>query len=161
MILNLIDGKPLPVYGDGAQTRDWLFVEDHATALYNVLTEGTVGQTYNIGGHNEKTNMEVIKTLCGIFEHQIPEKMNGIDSYESLITHVSDRPGHDRRYAIDASKIQFDLGWLPKESFESGIQKTVDWYLKNRTWWQRVLDGSYSRERLGVFDGSDDKKMSI
>ncbi|MBV7260594.1 dTDP-glucose 4,6-dehydratase [Photobacterium sp. WH24] len=150
MILNALDGKPLPVYGDGMQIRDWLFVEDHARALYKVVTEGEIGETYNIGGHNEKANIEVVKTLCALLEELVPEKPVGVVSYESLITYVADRPGHDVRYAIDASKIERELGWTPEETFETGLRKTVEWYLNNKTWWQRVLDGSYSMERMGV-----------
>ncbi|EOU2463269.1 dTDP-glucose 4,6-dehydratase [Vibrio navarrensis] len=150
MILNALDGKPLPVYGDGMQIRDWLFVEDHARALYKVVTEGAVGETYNIGGHNEKANIEVVKTICALLEEYCPEKPAGVTSYDSLITYVKDRPGHDVRYAIDASKIERELGWKPVETFESGIRKTVEWYLNNQAWWSRVLDSSYSRERLGT-----------
>lgn len=150
IILNAIDGKPLPVYGDGLQIRDWLFVEDHARALYKVVTEGRVGETYNIGGHNEKANIEVIKTICTLLEELVPNKPEGLAQYQDLITYVKDRPGHDVRYAIDASKIERELGWTPIESFESGIRKTVEWYLSNNSWWQRVLDGSYTLERLGV-----------
>ncbi|MCS0333063.1 dTDP-glucose 4,6-dehydratase [Vibrio diabolicus] len=150
MILNALDGKPLPVYGDGMQIRDWLFVEDHARALYKVVNEGEVGETYNIGGHNEKANIEVVKTICALLEELRPDKSAGVESYESLITYVKDRPGHDVRYAIDATKIAQELGWTPEETFESGIRKTVEWYLNNPQWWQRVLDGSYSLERLGA-----------
>ncbi|HHY0420404.1 TPA: dTDP-glucose 4,6-dehydratase [Vibrio parahaemolyticus] len=150
MILNALDGKPLPVYGDGMQVRDWLFVEDHARALYKVVTEGEIGETYNIGGHNEKANIEVVKTICALLEELRPDKPAGVESYESLITYVKDRPGHDVRYAIDATKIAQELNWTPEETFESGIRKTVEWYLNNPQWWQRVLDGSYSLERLGA-----------
>lgn len=150
MILNALDGKPLPVYGDGMQIRDWLFVEDHARALYKVVNEGEVGETYNIGGHNEKANIEVVKTICALLEELRPDRPAGVESYESLITYVKDRPGHDVRYAIDATKIAQELGWTPEETFESGIRKTVEWYLNNPQWWQRVLDGSYSLERLGA-----------
>jgi dTDP-glucose 4,6-dehydratase len=150
MILNAMEGKPLPVYGDGMQIRDWLFVEDHARALYKVVTEGVVGETYNIGGHNEKANIEVVKTICSLLEELVPNKPEGIEQYHDLITYVKDRPGHDVRYAIDASKIARELGWKPEETFESGIRKTVEWYLSNQNWWSRVLDGSYSLERLGV-----------
>ena len=149
VILNALEGKPLPVYGDGLQVRDWLYVEDHARALYKVVTEGKVGETYNIGGHNEKTNIDVVKTICQLLEELVPNKPNDIESYESLITYVQDRPGHDVRYAIDASKIAKELNWTPQETFETGIRNTVKWYLENKTWWRRVLDGSYSRERLG------------
>jgi len=150
MILNALDGKALPVYGDGMQIRDWLFVEDHARALYKVVTEGKVGETYNIGGHNEKANIEVVKTICMLLEELVPVKPQGVAQYLDLITYVKDRPGHDVRYAIDAAKIERELGWKPQETFESGIRKTVEWYLNNKEWWSRVLDGSYSRERLGV-----------
>ncbi|HHK6004594.1 TPA: dTDP-glucose 4,6-dehydratase [Neisseria subflava] len=150
MILNALDGKPLPVYGDGMQIRDWLFVEDHARALYQVVTEGVVGETYNISGHNEKANIEVVKTICALLEELVPEKPAGVTRYEDLITFVQDRPGHDVRYAIDAAKIGRELGWKPQETFESGIRKTVQWYLDNKTWWQNVLNGSYRLERLGT-----------
>ncbi|BEI22385.1 dTDP-glucose 4,6-dehydratase [Vibrio fluvialis] len=149
MILNAISGKALPVYGDGMQIRDWLFVEDHARALYKVVTEGEVGETYNIGGHNEKANIEVVKTICSLLEELVPNKPEGVESYQDLITYVTDRPGHDVRYAIDASKMERELGWMPDETFESGIRKTVEWYLNNKQWWSRVLDGSYAGERLG------------
>ncbi|EKO3774733.1 dTDP-glucose 4,6-dehydratase [Vibrio metschnikovii] len=150
MILNALEGKSLPVYGNGMQIRDWLFVEDHARALYQVVTEGVVGETYNIGGHNEKANIEVVKTICSLLEELVPNKPRGVAQYQDLITYVKDRPGHDVRYAIDASKIERELGWKPQETFESGIRKTVEWYLSNKEWWSRVLDGSYSRERLGT-----------
>lgn len=150
MILNALDGKALPVYGDGMQIRDWLFVEDHACALYKVVTEGKVGETYNIGGHNEKANIEVVKTICTLLEELVPVKPQGVTQYLDLITYVKDRPGHDVRYAIDAAKIERELGWKPQETFESGIRKTVEWYLNNKEWWSRVLDGSYSRVRLGA-----------
>ena len=149
MILNALDGKPLPVYGDGKQIRDWLYVEDHARALYLVVTQGKIGETYNIGGFNEKQNIEVVRTICELLEELAPNKPQGIAHYADLITHVTDRAGHDVRYAIDASKIQRELGWTPQETFESGIRKTVQWYLDNQAWWQRVLDGSYTLERLG------------
>ncbi|KJV44736.1 dTDP-glucose 4,6-dehydratase [Acinetobacter indicus] len=148
VILNALDAKPLPVYGNGQQIRDWLFVEDHARALYKVVTEGVVGETYNIGGHNEKQNIEVVKTICKILDELKPQA-NG-QAYASLITFVKDRPGHDLRYAIDAAKIQNELGWTPAETFETGIRKTVQWYLNNLDWCHRVQDGSYQRERLGV-----------
>ncbi|WP_172561821.1 dTDP-glucose 4,6-dehydratase [Vibrio furnissii] len=150
MILNALAGKPLPVYGNGTQIRDWLFVEDHARALYKVVTEGKVGETYNIGGHNEKANIEVVSTICELLEELVPNKPDGVNLYKDLITYVKDRPGHDVRYAIDAAKIERELGWKPQETFESGIRKTVEWYLNNKTWWSRVLDGSYSMERLGT-----------
>lgn len=148
VILNALDGKPLPVYGDGKQIRDWLYVEDHARALYLVATTAKVGETYNIGGHNEKQNIDVVKTICTILDN-IKPRMNG-HSYAQQITFVKDRPGHDLRYAIDASKINKELGWQPQETFESGIEKTVEWYLNNLGWCRHVQDGSYQRERLGV-----------
>ncbi|MCD1630732.1 dTDP-glucose 4,6-dehydratase [Marinobacter shengliensis] len=146
MILNALEGKPLPVYGKGDQIRDWLYVEDHARALYKVVTEGQPGETYNIGGHNEKQNIDVVHTICDILQQLRPQER----SYRELITYVKDRPGHDMRYAIDARKIQKELGWVPQETFETGIRKTVQWYLDNLDWCQRVQDGSYQRERLGV-----------
>ena len=148
VILNALDGKALPIYGKGNQIRDWLFVEDHARALYKVVTEGEVGETYNIGGHNEKQNIEVVKTICQILDELQP-RADGTQ-YESLITFVKDRPGHDLRYAIDASKIANELNWTPTETFDSGIRKTVEWYLNNMDWCSRVQDGSYQRERLGA-----------
>ena len=148
VILNALDGKPLPIYGKGDQIRDWLFVEDHARALYQVVTQGVVGETYNIGGHNEKKNLQVVKTICKILDELKPQA-NG-QAYASLITFVKDRPGHDLRYAIDATKIAKELGWVPEETFETGIRKTVLWYLENLEWCRRVQDGSYQRERLGV-----------
>lgn len=151
VILNALEGKPLPVYGNGEQIRDWLYVEDHARALYLVATTGKVGETYNIGGHNEKRNIDVVRVLCELLDELAPDKPTGLESYDELITFVSDRPGHDLRYAIDASKIANELGWLPVESFESGIRKTVQWYLDNLDWCRRVQDGSYRRERLGTF----------
>lgn len=150
MILNAIAGKPLPVYGDGQQIRDWLYVEDHARALYRVATEGKPGETYNIGGHNERKNLDVVTTICDLLEELVPEKPQGVSQYRDLITRVADRPGHDLRYAIDASKIERELGWTPQETFESGIRKTVEWYLANENWWKQVLDGSYQGERLGL-----------
>lgn len=149
-ILNALAGKPLPVYGNGEQIRDWLYVEDHARALYKVATQGLSGETYNIGGHNERKNIDVVRTICAILDKIVADKPGNISQFADLITFVTDRPGHDLRYAIDATKIQRDLGWVPEETFESGIEKTVHWYLNNRTWWQRVLDGSYAGERLGL-----------
>ncbi|WP_417504258.1 dTDP-glucose 4,6-dehydratase [Marinomonas gallaica] len=149
MILNALSGKSLPVYGDGSQIRDWLYVEDHARALVKVVTEGEVGGTYNIGGHNEKRNIEVVHTLCDLLEELVPEKPDGVAAYRDLITYVKDRPGHDVRYAIDASKIADELGWEPEETFTSGMRKTVQWYLANESWWQRVLNGDYKLDRLG------------
>nr|WP_113866058.1 dTDP-glucose 4,6-dehydratase [Brenneria salicis]NMN90146.1 dTDP-glucose 4,6-dehydratase [Brenneria salicis ATCC 15712 = DSM 30166]RBP63234.1 dTDP-glucose 4,6-dehydratase [Brenneria salicis ATCC 15712 = DSM 30166]RLM30872.1 dTDP-glucose 4,6-dehydratase [Brenneria salicis ATCC 15712 = DSM 30166] len=152
VILNAVAGKPLPVYGDGAQIRDWLFVEDHARALYKVVSEGEVGETYNIGGHNERKNIEVVQTICDLLEELAPNKPVGVQRYRDLITYVKDRPGHDMRYAIDAGKIERELGWRPQETFESGMRKTVDWYLNNEAWWRSVQDGSYTSERLGLND---------
>lgn len=150
VILNALEGKPLPVYGDGLQVRDWLFVEDHARALLKVVTEGKVGETYNIGGHNEQKNIEVVRAICALLEELAPNKPAGLERYEELITFVKDRPGHDQRYAIDASKIQRELGWVPQETFASGLRKTVQWYLDNLEWCRHVQDGSYQRERLGA-----------
>lgn len=149
IILNALAGKELPIYGDGQQIRDWLYVDDHARALLKVATEGAVGETYNIGGHNEKANLEVVHTLCELLEELAPEKPTGVDNYKDLIIFVKDRPGHDVRYAIDATKIQQELGWVPEETFETGMRKTVEWYLNNKNWWQRVLSGDYKLERLG------------
>lgn len=152
MILNAIEGKPLPIYGKGIQIRDWLYVEDHARALVLVATQGKVGETYNIGGHNEKQNIEVVQAICKIMDDLSPMHERGHPlntKHSTLITHVQDRPGHDMRYAIDASKIQRELGWTPQETFESGLRKTVQWYLNNQAWCQHVQDGSYQRKRLG------------
>ncbi|MFT6896324.1 MAG: dTDP-glucose 4,6-dehydratase [Paraglaciecola sp.] len=149
VILNALAGKPLPVYGDGSQIRDWLYVEDHARALCLVVKSGKVAETFNIGGHNEKRNLEVVQTICTLLDELAPNKPEGIAYYNELITFVKDRPGHDARYAIDASKIQRELGWAPQESFESGMRKTVNWYLQNPQWWQRVLSGAYQLNRLG------------
>lgn len=154
VILNALEGKPLPIYGKGTQIRDWLFVEDHARALYKVATEGVIGETYNIGGHNEKQNIEVVNTICKLLDEMRPANENGLNikSYKDLITFVKDRPGHDMRYAINATKIQLKLGWTPEETFDSGIRKTVSWFLENLEWAHRVQDGSYQRERLGQSD---------
>lgn len=152
VILNALEGKPLPVYGNGQQVRDWLHVEDHVRALYRVVTEGQIGETYNIGGNNEKTNLEVVHMLCALLDEARPNHPKGISSYKDLITHVADRPGHDQRYAIDANKIQKNLDWVPAETFENGLRKTVDWYLGNVTWLQNVQNGSYQRQRLGVIE---------
>ena len=143
VILNALDGKPLPIYGKGNQIRDWLFVEDHARALYKVVTEGEVGETYNIGGHNEKQNIDVVKSICQLLEELAPNKPEGVAYYVDLITYVKDRPGHDLRYAIDATKIKEDLGWVPEESFETGLRKTVEWYLNNQEWVENVQSGEY------------------
>lgn len=149
VILNALEGKDLPIYGKGDQIRDWLFVEDHARALYKVVTEGKVGETYNIGGHNEKKNLEVVNTICSILDALVPKD----NKYAEQITYVQDRPGHDRRYAIDSSKMQRELGWAPEETFETGLKKTVQWYLDNSAWCKNVQDGSYQRERLGTLAG--------
>lgn len=146
VILNALEGKSLPIYGEGDQIRDWLYVEDHARALYMVVTEGALGETYNIGGCNEKKNLDVVLTICNLLDEMVPKNT----SYREQITYVADRPGHDRRYAIDASKITSELGWKPKETFESGIRKTITWYLNNIKWCHRVQDGSYQRQRLGL-----------
>jgi len=145
VILNALEGKALPIYGKGDQIRDWLYVEDHARALVIVATKGEVAETYNIGGHNEKQNIEVVKTICKILDKKVPKET----PYEELITFVTDRPGHDIRYAIDASKIARELDWTPEETFETGLEKTVQWYLDNEAWWSAVQDGTYKRERLG------------
>ena len=150
MILNALAGKPLPVYGNGQQVRDWLYVEDHARALLQVVSEGQVGETYNIGGHNEQKNLDVVHAICALLEELAPQKPAGIARYEELITYVQDRPGHDLRYAIDASKIERELGWVPEETFASGLRKTVQWYLDNLDWCRRVQDGSYQGQRLGA-----------
>ncbi|EHY3777719.1 GDP-mannose 4,6-dehydratase, partial [Escherichia coli] len=150
IILNALEGKALPVYGNGQQIRDWLYVEDHARALYKVVTEGKIGETYNIGGHNEKANIDVVKTICSILEELVPNKPNNIENYSDLITYVTDRPGHDLRYAIDATKIKNELNWVPDETFETGLRKTVEWYLKNSEWCESVQNNKYNRERLGA-----------
>ena len=148
VILNALEGKPLPIYGKGDQIRDWLYVEDHARALYKVVTEGEVGETYNIGGHNEKQNLEVVQTICSILDELVPIETK----YAEQITYVLDRPGHDRRYAIDATKMNKELDWTPVETFETGLRKTVEWYFANKEWCQHVQDGSYQRERLGTIE---------
>ncbi|WP_277373152.1 dTDP-glucose 4,6-dehydratase [Pseudomonas sp. AA-38] len=150
MILNALAGKPLPVYGNGQQVRDWLYVEDHARALLRVVSAGKVGETYNIGGHNEQKNLDVVKAICALLEELAPEKPAGVSRYEDLISYVKDRPGHDLRYAIDASKIERELGWVPQETFASGLRKTVLWYLHNLDWCRHVQDGSYQGQRLGT-----------
>lgn len=155
VILNALEGKPLPVYGDGLQVRDWLYVEDHARALLEVVTRGEVGETYNIGGHNEQKNIDVVRGICALLEELAPNRPAGVAHYADLITFVKDRPGHDLRYAIDASKIQHDLGWVPQETFQTGLRKTVQWYLENLEWCRRVQDGSYQRERLGNSEPKD------
>jgi len=150
IILNALEGKDLPIYGNGKQIRDWLYVDDHARALLHVALTGEIGETYNIGGHNELQNIDVVRTVCSILDELVPSKLDGIEQYEQLITYVGDRAGHDVRYAIDATKIANELNWTPDETFETGIKKTVQWYLDNKTWHEHVQDGSYQGERLGV-----------
>jgi dTDP-glucose 4,6-dehydratase len=156
IILNALSGKALPVYGDGSQIRDWLYVDDHVRALVCVATKGAVGETYNIGGHNEVKNIDVVYKICDLLEQFMPNKPQGVSSYRSLISFVKDRPGHDLRYAIDASKMQNELSWTPLENFDTGMRKTVQWYLNNEEWCQRVLSGSYQGQRLGT---SNDKEL--
>lgn len=153
MILNALRGKPLPVYGDGLQVRDWIFVEDHAEALYRVVTAGKVGETYNIGGISERTNLEVVTTICEILEDLRPDKPAGIARFADLITSVSDRPGHDRRYAIDNRKVAQELDWAPRETFETGLKRTIQWYLANRDWCSAIREGRYAGERIGLASG--------
>ncbi|MDC0235024.1 dTDP-glucose 4,6-dehydratase [Candidatus Marinimicrobia bacterium] len=148
MFANCMDEKPLPVYGEGLNVRDWLFVEDHCDAIYSVLQKGAIGETYNIGGHNEIKNLDIVNTICSTLDELKP-RSNG-SSYSELITYVTDRPGHDFRYAIDTSKINKDLGWSPTETFETGIRKTIQWYLENEEWWRHIQDGTYNQERLGI-----------
>jgi len=150
IILNALEGKELPIYGNGKQIRDWLYVDDHARALLHVALTGKISETYNIGGHNELQNIDVVKTVCSILDELVPSKLDGIDKYEQLIAYVGDRAGHDVRYAIDATKIANELNWTPDETFTTGIKKTVEWYLENTTWCDRVKDGSYQGVRLGV-----------
>ena len=150
VILSAINGKKIPIYGDGTQIRDWLYVQDHISALMDVALKGIIGETYNIGGNNEIQNIEVVKKICAILDKEIPEKLNDISSFSELITYVEDRPGHDVRYAIDSTKIKNNLGWSPKEHFESGIFKTVQWYLENLSWTDNIQNGNYKLERIGV-----------
>ena len=146
----ILQGLPPIIYGDGSQVRDWLYVEDHARALYEVITKGQAGETYNIGGNNEKKNIEVVEYICDLLDELAPSKLDGIESYSELITFVEDRPGHDQRYAIDSSKIKKELGWKPTVNFEEGLRETVKWYLDNKEWWERVLSGDYALDRLGL-----------
>lgn len=148
MILNALEGKPLPVYGNGANVRDWLYVDDHARALLTVATRGKIGETYNIGGNAERTNIHVVEAVCALMDELVPE--SPYRPHAQLITFVADRPGHDARYAIDSSKIQRELGWAPREDFESGLRKTAEWYLENQLWWKQIRSGSYQGERLGL-----------
>jgi len=150
IILNALEGKDLPIYGDGKQVRDWLYVDDHARALLHVALNGEIGETYNIGGHNELQNIDVVKTVCSILDELAPSSFDNIERYEQLIIYVGDRAGHDVRYAIDATKIADKLNWVPDETFSTGIKKTVQWYLNNKIWCDHVKDGSYQGERLGV-----------
>ena len=147
-ILNALHGKPLTIYGDGSQVRDWLYVEDHVRALMKIVVDGKIGQTYVIGGNSQKTNLELVETICDILQELLPEKPDGVKNFRELITFVKDRPGHDKRYAVDASKIQNEMHWVPNESFETGLRKTVQWYLEQATWWERVLTGAYRIEQL-------------
>ena len=151
MILSALRGDPLPVYGDGQQVRDWLYVGDHCCAIERVLERGVPGEVYNVGGHNERTNLEVVRTICALLDRMVPDSPHA--PHESLITFVEDRPGHDRRYAIEAGKIERELGWTPEETFESGMEKTVRWYLRSREWCEDVLSGGYRQERLGLGSG--------
>ena len=146
IVLNALAGEKLPVYGKGNQVRDWLYVDDHAEALFTIATTGKVGETYNVGGNCERQNIEVVNAICAILEELAPQKPDGVKNYTDLITYVKDRPGHDQRYAVDISKIQADLGWQPRHNFEQGLQETVQWYLENRQWWQSILDGSYRQQ---------------
>ena len=156
MVLNTLEARDLPVYGDGQQIRDWLYVEDHCSGVMQVLQQGKPGEHYNIGGNNEYTNLEIVRRLCNEVEKHLPAADNemmqkrGLKNYEELITYVNDRPGHDRRYAIDASKIRRELGWKPNHDVISGISRTVDWYINNQQWCQQVTDGTYERQRLGL-----------
>ena len=148
MIHNALAGKPLPVYGDGKQIRDWLYVEDHCRAILTVLEKGKLGEVYNIGGNNEKTNLEMVHTLCSLLDEMVPNAKHA--PHGSLVKFVDDRPGHDRRYAIDCSKIKRELGWTPRETFDTGLRKTIQWYLDNQNWVERVMSGAYRGERLGL-----------
>lgn len=150
IILNCLDNKPLPIYGKGDNVRDWLYVEDHAKALWLALTQGVPGETYNVGGNNERTNLQIVETICDILNELAPEKRGAnLASYRDLITFVKDRPGHDKRYAIDATKIKSELGWRPAENFDTGIRKTIEWYLNNEWWWKPIRENKYAGERLG------------
>jgi dTDP-glucose 4,6-dehydratase len=163
MILNALEGKALPVYGDGRNIRDWLYVEDHCEALWRVMNRGKIGEKYNVGGNSEKTNLQVVDTICRQVEKAFPAKKNpvllkrGITGYGNLVTFVKDRPGHDRRYAIDASKIRRELGWSPRHDFDAAMGRTVRWYLNHRDWCQAVQQGKYGRQRLGLLVGKSRK----
>ena len=148
IILNCLSEKTLPVYGKGENIRDWLYVDDHCAAINNIIEQGNIGETYNVGGNNEIKNIDIVKTICDLLDEISPSEK--VESYHELITFVQDRPGHDFRYAIDSTKLQNRLGWTPKETFESGIKKTIQWYLDNKTWWQDIQNNTYQQERLGV-----------
>ena len=150
IILNSLHGKNIPIYGDGQQVRDWIYVDDHVRGLFLAFQKGTHGETYNIGASNEIKNIEIATMVCNLLDELVHEKPNNIDSFQELITFVQDRPGHDKRYAINSSKIQNELGWIPHESFESGFRKTVQWFLENRSWWQPILDDTYALKRIGA-----------
>ncbi len=154
VILSALNGKDIPIYGDGSQIRDWLYVEDHAKALMLIIENGVIGETYNIGGNNEVKNIDVVNSICDYLEKKVPAKSNSLENYHDLITFVKDRPGHDLRYAIDSTKIQEHLDWKPLETFETGLRKTIDWYLENKIWWERVLSGDYKLTRLGENNGN-------
>jgi len=166
MILNAVEGKPLPIYGDGQNIRDWLHVEDHCAGILLALRQGLIGEKYNIGGGNERTNLEIVNRICATVEDLLPAannpalKQHGIQDYAALITYVKDRPGHDRRYAIDATKIRTDLGWRPQYDFDRGIDQTIRWYLDNRAWCETIQTGTYDRERLGLGSSSAGKPNS-
>ncbi len=150
VILNALHGKTIPIYGDGTQIRDWLYVEDHVRALLEVVKNGKIGETYNIGGNNEKKNIDVVLEICDLLEEMVPErKPEGLGGYKDLIRYVKDRPGHDSRYAIDSSKIQNELNWIPSETFETGLRKTVKWFIENNSWYERILSGEYKLDRMG------------
>jgi dTDP-glucose 4,6-dehydratase len=162
MILSALGGAPLPVYGDGRQIRDWLYVDDHARALVTAFVGGEVGETYNIGGSSERRNLDVVEMVCDLLDEIAPDRrLAEHESYRDLITFVTDRPGHDRRYAIDCRKIERELGWGPLETFESGFRKTVQWYLDNEPWWSRVLSGAYRLERIGKASDLEDKERAL
>ena len=150
MIINALDGKPLPIYGNGLQVRDWLYVDDHTDALIEVVLNGKIGETYNIGGRCEKTNIELVQLICEILSQELIKKGSNKKDLKDQITFVDDRPGHDQRYAIDSSKISNELGWKPKESIESGLEKTINWYLENESWYQKIINQSYDGHRLGL-----------
>lgn len=154
IILNALDGRPLPVYGKGEQVRDWLYVEDHVDALRHVVQAGRVGETYNVGGNNAQKNIDVVRAVCALLDERVSERPSGVQTHAELIEFVADRPGHDQRYAIDATKLAAELGWSARETFESGLRKTVDWYLKNLDWCEEVQKGRYDRRRLGRARGA-------